>query len=221
MKRLGIAALVIGAWANTAAADTYDWSGIYGGVSVGTRWSHAETDTPLDNWNRYFSADGANFTGGGFVGYNFQYGNWVFGPEVSIDFTEGEINADKQPWLFGGLRDDAYFQEKFRSKATASVNGRIGYAFGPYLPYVSAGYSRGWFSLMSDAVAPEYFSSHSNFPLERNGWNVGIGADWAMTENVFGRIAYRYIDFGTQNLGSGWERRFSQHAATLGIGYKF
>lgn len=221
MKRILAAAVIAGAWANPSVAETFEWSGIYGGVSIGARWSELKTDQPTPEWDNYFSADGANLTGGGFVGYNFQYRTWVFGPEVSIDFTGGEFNADKQPWLFGGLRDDAYFQEKFRSKATASVNGRIGYSFGPYLPYVSAGYSRGWFSLMSDAVAPRYFSSHSNYPLERNGWNVGIGTDWTMTKNVFGRVAYRYNDFGKEELGSGWSRRLNQHTATLGIGYKF
>lgn len=220
MKRLGIAALVIGAWANSAIAEDYDWSGIYGGVSIGARWSDAQTDTPHDEWNKYFSADGANFTGGGFVGYNFQHGNWVFGPEVSVEFTDGEVSADKQPWAFGGLTDKAYFQEKFRSKATASFNGRLGYACGPYLPYISAGYSRGWFSLLSDAVSPSW-SSHSDYPLVRNGWNVGVGADWAITQNVFARAAYRYNDFGTEEVHSGWSRKLTQHTGTLGVGYKF
>lgn len=221
MKHLLIGALIAGAWTNTAVAETFDWSGIYGGVSIGARWSKAKTDTPLDDWNKYFSADGANVTGGGFVGYNFQHGPWVFGPEVSVDFTGGEFKAGKRPWAFGYGSDEAYFQERFRSKATASVNARFGYAFGSFLPYVTAGYSRGWFSLMSDAVSPGYLSSHAKSDLDRNGWNIGAGTDWAITQNIIGRVAYRYNDFGKQDIVRDWARRLSQHTATLGIAYKF
>ena len=30
-----------------------------------------------------------------------------------------------------------------------------------------------------------------------NGWTVGAGVDYAFTNNVFGRIEYRYTNLGT------------------------
>jgi opacity protein-like surface antigen len=33
-----------------------------------------------------------------------------------------------------------------------------------------------------------------------SGWTVGAGLDYAFTNNVFGRIEYRYTDLGTTNF---------------------
>ncbi len=215
MKRILFAALIAGVWANTAIAETFDWSGIYGGVSVGARWSDTKADTPLPEWDKYYSADGTSFTGGGFIGYNFQHENFVFGPDVSVQFTSDAAHSDKRPFFPVG-----YFLESYRPKATVSVNGRLGYSVGAALPYLTAGYTRTWYDNIHLATYPgwEYEFTTS---FVRNGWNVGVGTDWRFTDHIFGRAEYRYIDLGTQNLGSGWERRFTQHAATLGIGYKF
>lgn len=220
MKSILIGALLFGAWANPANAEDYDWSGIYGGVSIGARWSDVSVDQIIPNFDRYYSADGANFTGGGFIGYNFQSGNWVFGPSVSVEFTEGENGSDRIPTMTG-MTDQAYLQDKYRSKATVTVNGRLGYAIGPYLPYVTAGYSRGWFDRSNEAVWPGFWSSRYSVSFERNGWNIGAGADWAVTNHIFARAEYRYNDFGSEDLGYGASRKIIQHAATLGIGYKF
>jgi outer membrane immunogenic protein len=56
------------------------------------------------------------------------------------------------------------------------------------------------------------------------GWTAGAGIDVKMTENVFGRIEYRYTDFGSRtfNTGSG-DQSVSSHdnRVTFGIGMKF
>jgi outer membrane immunogenic protein len=213
MKRFLIGALLVGAWANSAIAENYDWSGIYGGVSVGARWSDMRYDGPFTV--DYWSSKSSGFTGGGFVGYNFSYGPWVFGPEVSAMFSDatGESRT-REFYPEGRSRFD------LRARATASVNGRLGYAVGPVLPYVTAGYSRAWYE--TDNIQSSIFGNYdSTYSFERNGWNIGIGTDWVIFDHVFARAEYRFIDLGKDDIGNGWSAKYRQHAATLGIGYKF
>ncbi|WP_010660188.1 outer membrane protein [Brucella anthropi] len=213
MKRFLIGALLAGAWANTANAEDYDWSGIYGGVSIGARWSDRDFSGPFDV--DYWSTSGNGVTGGAFVGYNFSYGNLVLGPEISALFTNADGESKERRFGFDGTANST-----LRTKATASVNARVGYSFGRILPYVTAGYSRGWFA--TDSYTKAYrFDEVVHYPFERNGWNVGVGTDWAILEHVFARAEYRFIDFGKEDIGHGWEAKYRQHAATLGIGYKF
>ena len=35
------------------------------------------------------------------------------------------------------------------------------------------------------------------------GWTAGVGTDIKLTDNVFGRVEYRYTDFGSKNFTTG------------------
>ncbi|WP_247996684.1 outer membrane protein [Brucella tritici] len=215
MKRILFAALIAGAWANTAIAEDYDWSGIYGGVSVGARWSDMDVHAPYKLAYDPNSTSGSGVTGGGFVGYNFTYNRIVFGPEVSFMLSDADGVTERR---YIGV--DGYREQTLRSGATASVNGRVGFQIGNALPFVTAGYSRAWYSKENYATRFGY-SYHFEQKYQRNGWNIGVGTDWAFTDHLFARAEYRYLDFGKEGLGSGWYAKYQQHAATLGIGYKF
>ena len=57
------------------------------------------------------------------------------------------------------------------------------------------------------------------------GWTAGVGADIKITENVFGRVEYRYTDFGSARLQHGQRPaigRFDKdNRVTFGVGMKF
>ena len=56
------------------------------------------------------------------------------------------------------------------------------------------------------------------------GWTAGAGADVKVTEQVFGRVEYRYTDFGartTQSTGKPPEADSHGHRLMLGVGMKF
>ncbi|MDH7787634.1 outer membrane immunogenic protein [Ochrobactrum sp. 19YEA23] len=215
MKRFLIGALLAGAWANTAVAEDYDWSGIYGGVSIGARWSDMDYNAPYRLYEDTWSTSGNGITGGGFVGYNFTYNRIVFGPEVSFMLSDADgVTERRRSGSWG------YAENTLRSDATISVNGRIGYQIGNALPYITAGYSRAWYT--DEIYVNQYWSEYSNADdFQRNGWNIGVGTDWAFTDHLFARAEYRYFDFGKDDIGNGWYAKYQQHAATLGIGYKF
>ena len=97
-----------------------------------------------------------------------------------------------------------------------SVRGRVGYAFDRALVYGTAGwaYARGF------AEVPG-FSEKETF----NGYTVGVGVDYAFTDMMFGRIEYRYTDFGDKDfdigVGSPLNSDVDQHAIRVGLGVKF
>ena len=56
------------------------------------------------------------------------------------------------------------------------------------------------------------------------GWTAGAGVDVKITEQVFGRVEYRYTDFGAEdfNTGSGPQSsRLHANRVTFGVGMKF
>ena len=103
----------------------FSWTGGYIGIQGGGLWSHSsfnESDTGL------FSD---NFNGGllgGYAGYNYQAGAWVFG-------IEGDFNGvwNDETFNVGGFDVDV------GTDYLASVRGRVGYAIDRTLLFATAG----------------------------------------------------------------------------------
>jgi outer membrane immunogenic protein len=54
-----------------------------------------------------------------------------------------------------------------------------------------------------------------------HGWTVGGGVDYAFTDKMFGRVEYRYNDFGNKDiLGLDFDLN-PQHVVKVGLGVKF
>lgn len=170
------------------------WSGPYAGVSLGYGFS-GRTRTPGVDINT------SGFVGGAFAGYNFQNGMFVYGGEADLNWAN----------LSG---DNAGVDSK--SSLDASLRARMGVAVtDDVLVYGTAGGAAQ--SLKISDVA----GSDRNTLV---GWTAGAGVDVKMTENVFGRIEYRYTDFGSRtfNTGSGDQSvSSSDNRVTFGIGMKF
>ncbi len=52
------------------------------------------------------------------------------------------------------------------------------------------------------------------------GWTAGGGADVMVTDNVFGRVEYRYTDFGSDTF-NGSKVSDKDNRVLLGLGMKF
>ena len=173
------------------------WSGPYAGVTLGYAFSgDTEVGAPFDN---DISTDG--FLLGGFAGYNYQVGNIVAGAEADIGYSwEDGSNA--------GLTSE--------SGVEGSLRARLGYVVSPnILLYATAG------GAAKDLEVSGGGFSDSNTMI---GWTAGGGADVMVTENVFGRVEYRYTDFGsdTFNLGgTSADVDDKNHRINFGLGMKF
>lgn len=172
------------------------WSGPYAGVTLGYGFSGRVKDS---DFNNTVSTNG--FVGGGFAGYNLQMDNFVAG-------VEGDIG-------YGGLKGDNANTE-VKGGFNGSLRGRLGYAVTPdILPYLTAGGAAQSLKVSEGGV------SDKNTML---GWTAGVGTDIKITEQVFGRVEYRYSDYGNKAFTTGSGTRdidARDHRVQFGIGMKF
>ncbi|KQW29163.1 hypothetical protein ASE36_11930 [Rhizobium sp. Root274] len=181
----------------------FEWTGGYAGIQGGYGWldGHFETAglNPLDG-----NFDGGSL--GAFAGFNKQFSNnVVLGIEGDFDHNWNEQDLTT---LFGTFTGTADWQ--------GSVRGRLGYSFGRALVYASAG----WAAAHVDAELVGVASTSETY----NGYTVGAGVDYAVTDRIFGRLDYRYTDFGSKDLdfaGTKVESDLTQHTVRLGVGVKF
>lgn len=185
-----------------AAMSEFDWSGFYAGMNGGYGWGrNAITDLVANNapsnlpWSPGISPNsdslspkGAVF--GGHLGYNFEVGgDLIVGVEAGLDWTD---LGETKPSIFRPTRDT--WSTKITSLLT--VDARIGYAVGAWLPYIKIGYAGGHYE--------DEFVSNLNPVTDTisrtgwlNGWNIGAGFDYAVAAHWVAGIEYNYIDLGT------------------------
>jgi outer membrane immunogenic protein len=171
------------------------WDGPYAGVTLG--YGFNGTTTPITG----DIDDNKGFVGGVFGGYNIQQNLIVYG-------IEGDIG-------YGSIKGDNGITET-KSGFEGSIRGRLGIAVtNDVLLYATAG-GAGERLKVSDPVGDQ---SKGLF-----GWTAGGGVDVKLTENVFGRVEYRYTDFGsaTFDTGSGPQSvDAKENRISFGVGMKF
>ena len=137
---------------------------------------------------------------GGYAGWNFQNGNIVYGAEGDAGYSW--LKEEKN-----GLEAKQGFE--------GSLRARLGYAMDPALLYVTGGVAGSQIEL-DDGI-----DSEKKF---RAGWTAGAGAEAFITQNIVGRVEYRYTDFGKKDYDLGAstvENKLQTHDVRLGVGYKF
>ncbi|CCV06067.1 25 kDa outer-membrane immunogenic protein [Mesorhizobium metallidurans STM 2683] len=169
------------------------WAGPYAGLSVGYGFSGKADaeDVGVD-----IDTDG--FVGSVFGGYQWQQENFVYGAEADIGYTD--VKGDN-----AGLESKGGFE--------GSLRARLGYSVTPeILLYGTAGGA-----LRNQKMEAAGFSE-SNTML---GWTAGLGTDIKITDNVFGRVEYRYTDFGKKDFDGLGEVKSTDNRVTFGVGMKF
>lgn len=146
------------------------WAGFYLGGSFGGAWGNLRaTDvTPVAlgvNPNAQWDNSDNGLIGGAQIGYNFQYGGFVFGPEV--DFGGIGINRNQAE-----IPGDATYYSRVSSDFYLDATGRLGYAFGPFLTYVKGGYA--YYDGDISYVAGGVSTKKSGF----DGWTLGGGLEY-------------------------------------------
>ncbi len=221
MKRLFLACVGVVALAGTAAAadlprpapmlspqapvyaPAYTWSGFYLGVNGGGGWGRS-------SWS---STGPFNISGGlvgGTVGYNYQVGQAVLGVEGDIDYADISGSGPSTACPFGCRTKDSWL---------STVRGRLGYAAGRFMPYVTGGAAFGDIR----ASSPGF----SGVSTTNAGWTVGGGLEFALAGNWTAKAEYLYVDLG--NVGCGLSCgvttvnnvNFHANLARAGLNYRF
>ncbi len=169
-----------------ALKTVYDWTGLYIGAHVGFGWgkSSATLADPLMATDRN-DVDG--MTGGVQAGYNYRLNSGLLlGVEGDISFpnympSNHVVSSAATALSFGEERWD-YF---------ASLRGRLGYASGAWLFYVTGGLAFvGERFLNTPTGGDEQRVLHT-----RPGWAAGAGVEYAFAPHWTARLEYLYRGF--------------------------
>jgi outer membrane immunogenic protein len=197
----------------------YSWSGFYIGGQVGYAGDTTKSQlrTPAGNVLANWNGTAGGIIGGAYSGYNWQLGGLVLG--VESDLEGSNLNKTSGPVI--GLYSASQLGWQ------ASLRTRIGFAADRTLFYVTGGLADGNLGhTLSDA-------GHSaSFSTNRLGYTLGGGVEHAITDNLVGRIDYRYTDFGAGNnalnylnwigvTGNVYDRHVTQQGLRFGLAYKF
>ncbi|MFG1464421.1 outer membrane protein [Xanthobacter sp. DSM 24535] len=175
-----------------AAPPIFSWTGFYIGANAGYSWGKGKDAAD------FYGLDPSGWSGGGQVGYNYQFvNNVLIGVEADLqgsDISSSTLGLSSKLDYFG------------------TVRARLGYAFDRVLPYVTGGLAYG------KNTITDFGFSDSNTHV---GWTVGAGLEYAMTNNWTARAEYLYTDLGTKTYDNIGDAGVTSSTARLGVNYKF
>ncbi|MGD9476182.1 outer membrane protein [Shinella sp. G-2] len=185
----------------TEVAGVYDWGGFYVGVNTGYAWTGVDYSDGVTALNR----DLGGFALGAFAGYNFFNDGWVYGVEADIkrDFNDERFPA-------GGTTLET------ETTWGGSVRARLGYAIDRTLIYGTGGYAFTHARL-------EDVNTGANESDTLHGWTIGAGVEHAFTDNMAGRVEYRYSDYSKSDVfnAAGVDGDIDSHSIMVGVSMKF
>jgi opacity protein-like surface antigen len=189
-----------------APAPVWTWQGLYGGLESGAAWG---ITTFADPFGPSIFGDKVRTPGyfiGLDVGYNWQFGQWVTGVEVTGDWLTSD--GTNTCGAFSGF----YVSSNCRSQpfAFGTATGRIGHTFGPMdhtLLYVKGGVA--WIHTDLTSTVNNLFGIFPQPPsntlsASAAGWTLGAGVERALTPAWSVKFEYDYMNFPSlANIGIG------------------
>jgi len=216
----------------------FTWTGVYIGAQIGGVWGTGQFSnfTGFAPFTRTFLNTSLGGTpsgviGGGHVGYQVQFNQWILGIEGSVDGTSltKTVTAGFPNFLGGStLTAESY------THIQGSIRGKLGFAWDRLMIYGTGGVAFGNFDadfqlavFSRRFVTP--FSASDDVSSTRVGWTAGGGAQYAVTPNWWVFVEYRISEFGTlrsgafPNLPTGvffnGSRRFQENQVQSGFSY--
>ena len=177
---VGIVACGLATGSAFAASPGYNWSGTYIGVGAGGAWGMVGLDNSSANDAR-LSGPLVEFQGG----HNWQTGNYVFGISGDFNFSNIRGSVDWGGELYSGKID--YF---------GAVEARGGLLIDPNL--LLYGTIGGAFANLSAKVDDGVLKFDDKRMM--SGWTVGVGLEYALTQNTTTFLQYKHFDMGSSTF---------------------
>jgi outer membrane immunogenic protein len=250
---------------DTVGPGTYSrWSGFYLGGQVGYGWANTDfsgstgpeiayvlRETALQqsfapsSWPILGRASTGAPQFGGFIGYNSQFEDVVFGVEADLESARFHLQAPSNPISRATGPDNLGIAHAVTVSGTGTVDtmefatfkARAGYVVGNFMPYAFAGFAMGLANsdITATIVDQEFYSGSVNTcnasapcPVIRltgsqadnnqviYGWTAGGGVDVALTPNVFARVELELDQFTVQP-----SMTLTAFTGRIGAGYRF
>jgi outer membrane immunogenic protein len=191
-----------------APVPVFTWSGFYAGVNAGYGWSDEDNlravGVPagaigvgsIPGTLTFGDESAEGFVGGGQIGYNAQFGAFVVGVEADLQWAD--LGADRGVATYPA-QWDAY---DFRPAGVAggidwfgTVRARLGVAFDRALIYGTGGFAYGGGDTDDDF---DGILNDDNDDV-RTGWVLGLGAEYAFTNNLTFGIEGLWVNLDNDN----------------------
>jgi outer membrane immunogenic protein len=185
-----------------SAYQPISWTGFYIGGDVGRAWADSagsSRNAALDPRTAlHYDISLNGIAADGFVGAQLQWQKIVVG-------IEGDIQSANITGKEAGLMCCAvigpFGPYTFSTKVESygSVRARLGFAADRWLFFATGGWALAhWQTSYSTGGPPPFFINSTS----RQGWTAGVGASYAMTNNVFLTMAYRFTDLNASGYSS-------------------
>jgi outer membrane immunogenic protein len=181
-----------------APAPVFSWTGCYVGVHAGAGVLHDQgfrsgAGLTLDmNLDRH----GTGGLAGGQLGCNYQTGRLVLGIEGEGFWSGMKIAVDR----FGGINGGTLFESgSVKNKWDYDIAARVGIAIDRALVYGKAG----WVAAGFDWYAADVncgFCTVTQGSATLDGLLIGLGLEYAFTNNWTTKFEYDYLGFGSKNV---------------------
>jgi outer membrane immunogenic protein len=235
----------------STAVATPGWTGFYAGLNAGYGWSADSTSiTGIDPNAAATQAAGSiptslspkinGFVGGGQLGYNSQFGQYVAGVETDIDYSDMRGTG---AFAIGAVAPNPALTTSESNKLNwfGTSRARFGWLFNPStLVFATAGVAYGGARASTNVVVPgscpggNAFCSSGSGSKTLVGWTVGGGLESMIAANWNAKIEYLYFDLGSisdqiisPNVGAFTNpllmanSKFNGSIVRVGINYKF
>ena len=215
MRKLILAALLAGGAAAPAFAQEESpftgirVEGIVGYDSLRSGERDDGVDTSDDEGDE--SIEGALYGVG--AGFDFDLGGVVAGIEGEFSQSGAEQDFDESV--------DAPFTTRVDVGRDLYIGGRLGFRVAPTtLLYGKAGYTT---TRVEAELAND--TDLEQFDTRIDGWRFGAGLEQVFGRNMFGKVEYRYSNYGDIRLDEGGEFEtdidLDRHQVVAGIGLRF
>jgi opacity protein-like surface antigen len=168
------------------AAPIINWSGFYAGINGGYGTGQADHLPGTNSGSGINDFGVAGWFGGGQIGLNRQFAsNLVLGAELSADWSG--INGSCAAGVCGVPQSTTHRIDWF-----GTLRGRVGFAMGSVMPYVTGGLAFG--------QATRHTSSPPGSSIQEThtGWTAGVGVEWMFAPSWSLKAEYQYVDLGKQ-----------------------
>lgn len=238
----------------------YNWTGVYIGGHIGGAWINRDGDHRFDSdsrciHSRYYGPvcfedhghgrNNGNFIAGGQLGFNYQFGQYVWGIEGQISAVVNNDDDEACGFFRWGEVRDHLFRCRDRSNWVATLAARLGVAVGQtgnWLIYVKGGaaFADARFDMRRRADCTwEFCSDTDDFFFNndndvRIGWMVGAGVEWGAWGNWSWKLEWNFMDFGNQNdrfdhfiancgcsIRHNFDRDHQVNVVKFGLNYRF
>jgi outer membrane immunogenic protein len=189
------------------SAPVYGWGGIYIGVNGGYGFGDSNWNLPAGSTGNFNVSGGLV---GGTLGGNMQLGQFVYGVEGDLDWTDITGSLSNSPLC----TTTCTFQTS--NEWVGTVRGRVGYAFDRVMVYGTGGAA---FGDVKATFNPGASSTNST----EFGWTAGAGVEFALTANLTAKAEYLFVDLskGSCGVATPCSVSFDTSLVRAGLNFKF